>query len=124
MRTTITILLAGAVLAGCAGRDPVLQPVALHEDTKLNCSQLQNRAYSAATTAQAKINSNNQRDGGDVAMGAVGMVLFWPALLAMDVKNADGHEGNNLADRVEHLKRTAARKGCDVSGFPTVTRYQ
>ena len=77
-----------------------------------------------ATTAEAKIKTQKSRDEGDVAIGVAGALLFWPALFAIDTKNADGHEGNALLDRNLHLQRIAIRKNCDISTIPTVLRYE
>jgi hypothetical protein len=111
-------------LTACAGREPTLPPIALASDQNQECSALEGEVTANATTARSKIASNNSRDGGDVAIGIAGGLLFWPALFAIDTKNADGHEGNALIDRNEHLKQIALKKNCDVSGYPTVAKYQ
>jgi hypothetical protein len=111
-------------LTACAGREPSLPAIALVSDQNQECSALEGEVTANATTARSKIASNNNRDGGDVAIGIAGGLLFWPALFAIDTKNADGHEGNALIDRNEHLKQIALKKGCDVSGYPTVAKYQ
>ena len=111
-------------LSACAGRDPNLPNVALASDQKYDCAALEAEVIANANSAKAKIASNNARDGGDIAIGIAGGLLFWPALFAIDTKNADGHEGNALIDRNDHLKQIALSKSCDVTTYPTVVRYQ
>lgn len=111
-------------LSACAGREPNLPNVALSNDSKLECDALSSEVLANANSAKAKISSNQARDGGDIAIGIAGGLLFWPALFAIDTKNADGHEGNALLDRNEHLKTIALSKGCDVTAYPTVARYE
>ena len=111
-------------LSACAGREPNLPTVALASDQNHDCSALEAEVLANANAAKAKIASNNARDGGDIAIGIAGGLLFWPALFAIDTKNADGHEGNALVDRNDHLKQIAMKKGCDVTAYPTVVKYQ
>jgi hypothetical protein len=112
------------ILSACAGREPSLPTIALASDQSQECTALEAEVIANANTARSKIASNNSRDGGDVAIGIAGGLLFWPALFVIDTKNADGHEGNALIDRNEHLKQIALKKGCDASGYPTVVKYQ
>jgi hypothetical protein len=93
------------ILSACAGREPSLPTIALASDQSQECTAL-----------EAEVIAN--------AIGIAGGLLFWPALFAIDTKNADGHEGNALIDRNEHLKQIALKKGCDASGYPTVVKYQ
>lgn len=124
MTKPLTVALAALALSACAGRSPTLPTVAYSTDSIQACETLERDVVANASTAQAKIASNNARDGGDIAIGIAGGLLFWPALFAIDTKNADGHEGNALLDRNEHLKQIAIGKGCDVSRYPTVNRYE
>lgn len=120
------IALATALLAvsACAGRSPNLPNVAYDTDTIQSCDRLEQEVQTNATTARSKIAANNARDGGDVAIG-IASVLFLPlGLLAMDTSNADGHEGNAMLDRNDRLKEIAISKGCDVSRYPNVARYE
>jgi len=38
--------------------------------------------------------------------------LFWPALFAMDFKDASGKEAASLQQRQGYLQQLAAQKGC------------
>jgi hypothetical protein len=123
-KSTSAAFVCVLMLSACAGRDPYLPTVALASDQTHDCNVLESEIIANANTARSKIASNNSRDNGDVAIGIGGALLFWPALFAIDTKNADGHEGNALIDRNEHLKQIAIKKNCDVTAYPTVVKYQ
>lgn len=119
----LTASVALLALAGCAGRTPNPTTVSYGTDSIQSCQTLESEVRSNAATAQAKITSNQSRDAGDGAIAVGSILLFPPALLAMDLSNADGVEGNALLDRNERLKQIAITKGCDVSHYPNVVRY-
>jgi hypothetical protein len=124
MRNLVIVMVAAGGLIACAGREPNLQPVAQGGDNEKGCEQLLAEMNANAATAESKIKTQKSRDEGDVAIGVAGALLFWPALFAIDTKNADGHEGNGLLDRNSHLQTLAIRKGCDISAVPAVLRYE
>lgn len=127
MNKTIRCLTASVTLlavAGCAGRTPNPATVSYGTDNIQSCETLESEVRSNATTAQAKIRSNNSRDQGDGAIAVASLLIFPIGLLFMDTKNADGVEGNALVDRNERLKEIALGKGCNVSGYPNVGRYE
>ena len=119
--TTVVFVL---LLAGCAlGAMPTV-PLSQSGDNEKSCVELHDEVMSLAASAGRKIDANKERDGGDVALGVVGAILFWPALFAMDIKNADGKEANNLIDRIEYLRGIANRKDCDTAAWPVLKRYE
>lgn len=120
----IALAITLVAVSACAGRSPEPTTVAYETDNIQECSTLEYEVRANASTAQAKISSNKSQDGGDIAVGVVSVIFFLPGLFLMDTKNADGVEGNALLDRNERLKQIALSKGCDVSGYPIVARYE
>lgn len=120
----LIICLGFSIIVGCAGRDPIIQPITRKSDTDKTCEALEYEAHGLAATARTKISLNRSRDDVDLGIGIGGAIFLWPALFAMDLNNADGHEGNNLIDRLEYLKMIATNKDCEVNGWPIVVRYQ
>ena len=49
---------------------------------------------------------------GNVAAGVTSAVLFWPAVFAMDLSNAEQIELRALQDRDKTLTRLEQKKGC------------
>jgi len=108
-----TLTCAAAItglLSACAGRDP--QPVAAvqPQDRMTDCATVQyeqqvNASRMAYLLSEASTTNNN-----NVAMGAVGLFLFWPALFAMDFKNAPATEQAALANRQAYVAALIAQK--------------
>ncbi len=110
-----------ASLAACAGRDPA--PV-----MRSRCRPITNwtatALYAGISGNTAKIASlqgeESNKRGQSIAMGIVGGLLFWPALFAMDFKDAaeDGPQGCRGAPvmpqhaflRPEAVRRPGARR--------------
>jgi hypothetical protein len=120
----LTLIATALALSACAGRTPEPTTVAFETDQIQECTTLENEVRSNASIAQAKIASNKSQDGGDIAVSVVSVIFFLPGLFLLDTKNADGVEGNALLDRNERLKQIALSKGCDVSHYPIVGRYE
>lgn len=114
MKKIIFIMFAGLTLTGCANtRDPqsisALQP----GDNEVTCGQIVTEYASNTESAAVKITKNNEDDTRDILVG----VFVWPGLV--DVKNADGTEGNALLDRNIRLKNIAIEKKCiEVASLP------
>lgn len=115
MRRLVVIATATTtLLTACAGRDPV--PVSAYKpsDAKLSCTDL-----------TAEIRANNQkmltlaRESADttdrnVMVGAAGVLLFAPMLLAIDAKDAAATENRSYEARNEQLAELARQGGCEV----------
>ncbi|MDH5748882.1 MAG: hypothetical protein OEY85_06190 [Rhodospirillales bacterium] len=106
------------LITACAGREPMPVQTAAGADYDRSCKSLEVEYISNNNSARSKIAANKSSDEGDVALGVVGVVLFWPVLFAMDTKNANGVEGNALLDRNDHLRTIADSKECNVSAWP------
>jgi len=98
-------------VACAATREPM--PVKFNQigDDNLTCEQIEVLYKTNTTIAKEKIYRNIQDDKKDILRG-----FWWPGLV--DLKNADGVEGNALLDRNIYLINIAKDKGCDVSGYP------
>ena len=126
--STIRTVLAGTIiltqLAACAGRDAApAQAVAMPTDQQLDCSALQ--AEIAGNNAKVVSLTSEEKDkrGQNIAMGVVGAIIFWPALFAMDFKDAAGTDKKAVEARLAYLNGLSASKGCYAppSAGPTLT---
>ena len=102
-----------ASLAACAGRDPApAMPVAMPADHQLDCNAL----YAEISGNTAKIASlqgeESNKRGQNIAMGIVGGLLFWPALFAMDFKDAAGTDRKAVEARLSYLNTLYAQRQC------------
>ncbi|TAH33661.1 MAG: hypothetical protein EYC62_06420 [Alphaproteobacteria bacterium] len=100
------------ILSGCAGREA--RPVATykHGDETLNCAQLRREAEKSENAAIKLYKDHNDAHDGNVVMGTVGAVLFWPALFALDTSDAEKVEMEGHKERIESLQHWMDKKNC------------
>lgn len=97
------ILLGLMILGACAGRSA--QPVAVMGtyDSDLSCEQLEAEIQSNEAKARQLVAEDNSNRNSNIAIGAVGFLLFWPALFALDLSDAERVEIDALHQRNMHL---------------------
>lgn len=114
MRNFVNLLLCGVALSAsaCAGRDPRYIETVQPQDAAADCGAINAQlAANHARIADLKRESGNTT-AGNVALGVAGALLFWPALFAMDFKDAAGKEASNLMQRQGYLQQLAAQRHC------------
>jgi hypothetical protein len=103
----IFVVLALVVVGGCVqARDPRLVAIKESGDSALSCEQIATEYKANTEIARNKIDKNRSNDTREFFLG----ILVWPGL--MDMKNADGNEGNALLDRNLYLLELAKAKPC------------
>ncbi len=105
-------LIAALGLASCAGRSA--NPVAVVQpyDGQLSCVQLMAETQTNEIRVQGLVGEKDSANDGNVAIGIVGGLLFWPALFALDLSDAEKVEMEALRARNTHLAGVMTRKGC------------
>jgi hypothetical protein len=116
MKST-SIIVAGIassalVLSACAGREARPVQTARATDTQLSCELMASEITTNIQTARALTKEQNETSGKNVAVAAVGVLLFPPLLFAMNLKEAEKAEMLALRDRNLHLRRLMTAKGC------------
>jgi hypothetical protein len=113
-KITASLMLATMLTTGaCAGRDaaPPL-PVAMGNEDNLPCRAI----YAEINVNNARIAQLRQEEGDkrsqNIAMGAVALILFWPAVFAMDFKDGAGKDRANVEARNAFLQAMYAQKSC------------
>lgn len=108
-----TIALAAlVVLAGCAPRESNPVPIAQPGDDLLTCMQIADQSSANRAEALRLSGADDQTVNENVALGTVGALVFWPAMFAMDLSNADQIELRALQDRNQTLDYLARQKDC------------
>ena len=111
MRFVLVLLVM--FLGGCvAARDPQLVAVKQSGDSGLSCEQMATEYKSNTEVAANKIAKNRSNDTKELLLA----IFIWPGL--MDMKNADGNEGNALLDRNIYLLELAKNKSCTIASWP------
>ena len=101
------LVLALVLIGGCVqARDPQLIAMKQSGDGALSCESIATEYKTNTEVARNKIAKNRSNDRRELLLG----ILVWPGL--MDMKNADGNEGNALLDRNIYLLELAKSKPC------------
>ena len=105
----VVLLLIGCVNA----RDPQLMALGRSGDASLTCEQIATEYKSNTEVARSKIEKNHSDDTKQLLLA----LFVWPGFL--DLKNADGNEGNALLERNIYLTGIANAKSCSaINSWP------
>lgn len=112
-RKTVSAIALMAALSACAGRDaaaplPTVQP----QDAAATCESLYAEMLINTNRIAALQTEEGNKRGQNIAMGVAAAVLFWPALFAMDFKDAAGTDRKNMEMRQTYLQTLYATKRC------------
>jgi hypothetical protein len=81
----------------------------------LTCPQLQEEASRVSSRAMAAMGEQNDKASRDVAITAVGAVVFWPALLMTNGKGgASELEVARLKGEMDAIEQASTRKNCGI----------
>ena len=105
----IRVVVAAALCAACAGRDP--QPVAISQpqDAAMDCGMIQAEIEANNLRIQELANEQGWKVAQNVTAGVVGLVI-WPVWFGMDVKGAAATEAKALESRQRYLATLAAHR--------------
>ena len=105
-------------VAGCAGREA--HPVAIMQDydKELTCNQIRAEIKSNEQKAQQLAGEGESARTANVVVGTVGVLLFWPALFALNLSDAERQEMTALSERNTHLTTMADMHGCNNPAPP------
>jgi hypothetical protein len=107
------------MLAACAGRtaNPVTTVQAY--DATLSCPQISAEIAGNDDKAKQLMAEKHSAHNRNVAIGVVGGLLFWPALFALDLSDAEKVEMEALRTRDGYLANMMAQRGCgDPAAVP------
>lgn len=115
-KSAISIVIGATVLSGCA--TPAANVTASYVSPvlyqNLTCEQLALEAQTISTRVVLATGAQDKKANGDVALMAVGLVVFWPALL---FTNGDGQQAAELArlkGEIEAVENASNRNNCGL----------
>lgn len=114
LRFCSLLLVTSLIMVGCAGRDPNVIPVRSSFYGNLNCADLDQQIQVTNAAMLDRAREANSTTNQNIVFGAVGLLLFWPALFALDLKDAGGHELNSYEGRNMTLAHLAEQKNCET----------
>ena len=118
LRKSLMAVVLVAQLGACAGRDPQMTATVQPQDMQSDCPAISAQIVANNSRLLALKSEHSSTTGGNIALAVVGGLLFWPALFAMDLKDAAGKEIASVDQRQGYLQQLAAQKGC-VAAQPT-----
>jgi hypothetical protein len=107
-----TLLLSSMIIVGCAGREPHIIQAHSSFDDKLACDDVNLQISQTNSKMLELAREANSTSGKNMIMGVAGMLVFWPALFAMDLKDAAGQELLGYEARNATLLHVGKKKGC------------
>ncbi len=114
VRTSVALCVAASLLAGCATRavDVAPAPADPAEFVAWDCARIDDELDAVQQRAADTAYAVDERVGNNIVALGMGVMVFWPALLAM---RADGPEAADLArlkGRFEALQAAARQRQC------------
>ena len=120
-RKTIATALAVALaanLAGCATQPSNVQPayVSSMKYDSYDCKRLMREAEEVDTRLRQVTGTLQTKANTDAALMTVGLIIFWPALLALPATGgkAEEQELAHLKGEADALTRSLKEQNCDV----------
>jgi hypothetical protein len=112
-RLALAALLASAMLmSSCGGRQAHPIVSTNPSDSVFNCAGIKREFDANERQVLATVKERSQAQGKNVALGAAGVLLFWPALFFMDPKSPEKVEIDALRNRNQVLADIARSKKC------------
>ncbi len=103
------------LVAGCAGRVAVPVAITQGDDQELSCVQLRSETARNEQQAQTLYEQHKKAGDANIAIGTVGVILFWPALFALDTGTAEKDEARALEARNIYLRSLSLKKNCGTT---------
>ncbi len=112
LQRTITSVVLGVMVVGCAGR--AANPVMVHQygDERKSCKALE-REISFTEDGIRRLLPQTEKTGKNVVLGVTGFFFLVP-LFFMDFSKAEQIEVNALRQRYNHLVILAEEKNCGM----------
>ncbi|WP_420403049.1 hypothetical protein [Nisaea sp.] len=114
MLRRLTAFCAVLTLVACAGREPVMVESYQRHDEQMSCAEIDREIGRNNAAIRARVVESSDRTGRNAMVGAVGILLFWPALFALDLKDGAGQEMTGFAARNNTLVQYGRERGCDI----------
>lgn len=116
MKNILAATLAVAFVAGCASRSENIASAYVSPTlySNLSCGQLREEATMVSSRAIAASGAQDKKAGNDAAVMAVGMIVFWPALLFTQGDGAQAAEVARLKGEMEAIETASRRNGCGI----------
>ena len=124
LKQLATLGLCAVLIAGCAGREANRVSVVQDGDFNRDCSSLHLEANSNDSQIKALITEHAKKSNNNAALTVVSVIIFLPALFALDLKGAAKAEYEALLQRTTHLSNIAKNQGCEPIPVKTLDDFK
>jgi len=110
-----TVLLSVALgVSGCASKSTDISPSYVSPITYQNfsCEQLQAEAQGVSQRAAVAAGQQDKARKNDTIKTTVGVILFWPIILANDGDGAKATELANLKGQMNAIQQASVQRNC------------
>jgi len=119
MRRLLIPAVASLALAGCASTSSSIQPMSVSsfQYDGLQCQQIAIEAQRISANVQQLAGKQDEKFTRDAVITTVGLVVFWPALLAMPFVSGNDQQTAALAQargEMIALEQASMRKRCGI----------
>ena len=116
MRSSLPILLAVSIAAGCAqqSQNVTATYVSPLQYQSLTCSQIGQEARRVSARAAQAAGVQDKNATGDAVATGVALVLFWPAAFFVRGGRETQAELARLKGEIEALEQANIQKGCGI----------
>jgi hypothetical protein len=122
MRAFTGVCALGALLAACAGRDPMPVATAQIQDSYATCAQIQAEIQANNSKVQELADEQGLKIAQNVAAGVAG-VFIWPIWFAMDFKGAASKDVTALQARQQYLAILATERCAPAGPTPRTSAH-
>jgi len=114
--TIASAAIAAISLCGCAKNSSEITAsyVSPIPYEALACRQIADEAQRISSRAMITAGLQDQKASQDAALVAVGAVIFWPALFALNGDGPQAAELSRLRGEMDALEQASARKRCGI----------
>lgn len=113
IKSCSAVMAALCWLSGCMGTAPRRIESFQYGDESKSCQMLQSEVSECESKIKALEGKRKSKVGGNIALGIVGGILFWPALFFIDAKSDENAEIEGFQQRRKSLASIAQDKGCE-----------
>lgn len=116
MKKLVAAALMVASVSACASRSENITAAYVSPTLyqNLSCNQLREEASTISSRAVAASGAQDKKAGNDAAVMAVGLIVFWPALLFTSGDGAQAAEVARLKGEMDAIETASRRNNCGI----------
>lgn len=113
---TIAVILSLPAISACASKSADIEPayVSTSQYERMSCRQMASEGRRVSAAAARAAGKQDEYRESDQVLTGVGVVIFWPALLALEGDGPTATELGRLKGEMEAIRKASAQKNCKI----------